>query len=53
MKAAQCMREGIYCSLFGVGGKTAIACDDQRVNEALPLGLRAGGDRGVTDVLQP
>lgn len=39
--------------LFGVGGETAIACDDQRVNEALPLGLRAAGDGGVTDVRQP
>ena len=26
----------IYRRLFGVGGETAIACDDQRINEALP-----------------
>ncbi len=45
--------EGTYLGLFGVASKTAIACDDQRVNETLPLGLRASGDHGVMDVRQP
>jgi len=55
IEIAQCMRpkDRPTAGLFGVGGETAIACDDQRVNKALPLALRVTDGRSVTDVRQP